>query len=94
MSELQVELVAADRRVWTGGAKFVRVRTTEGDLGILPGHSPILGVLVGGDVLIDRPDGGRDTATIDEGFLSVDRDRVTIVAQTVTSAGLASPAHT
>lgn len=79
MSQLQVELVAADRKVWSGEASMVKARTIEGELGILPGHTPLLGVLVTGDVAI-HGDGGEQTVTIDSGFLSVDHDRVTIVA--------------
>ncbi len=86
MSPLQVELVAADRRVWTGEASMVRARSMDGELGILPGHTPLLGVLVSGDVVI-HGDGGDQTATIDSGFLSVEHDRVTIVAETVQTSG-------
>ncbi len=50
MSELQVELVAADRLVWEGPATMVRCRTVSGELGILPGHTPLLGLLVTGQV--------------------------------------------
>lgn len=82
MSQLQVEVVAADRKVWAGEASMVSARSIEGDLGILPGHSPILGVLVSGEVRI-HTDGGDTTATIDSGFLSVDHDRLTIVADSV-----------
>ena len=69
MSPLQVELVAADRRVWTGEASMVRARSMDGELGILPGHTPLLGVLVSGDVVI-HGEGGDQTATIDSGFPS------------------------
>jgi F-type H+-transporting ATPase subunit epsilon len=86
VSPLQVELVAADRRVWTGEASMVRARSMDGELGILPGHTPLLGVLVSGDVVI-HGDGGDQTATIDSGFLSVEHDRVTIVAETVQTSG-------
>lgn len=88
MSALQVELVAADRMVWQGEASFVRARSTDGDLGILPGHSPLLGVLVAGEVSFDSHEGGHQSVTIDEGFLSVDHDRVTIVAAQVDASGL------
>jgi F-type H+-transporting ATPase subunit epsilon len=88
---LQVELVAADRRVWSGEARIVRARSTEGDLGILPGHTPLLGVLVAGEVSIDT-EGGRETVTIDAGFLSVDHDRVTIVAEKVDASNLSATA--
>lgn len=86
MSPLQVELVAADRRVWTGEASMVRARSMDGELGILPGHTPLLGVLVSGDVVI-HGEGGDQTATIDSGFLSVEHDRVTIVAESVQTSG-------
>jgi F-type H+-transporting ATPase subunit epsilon len=86
VSPLQVELVAADRRVWTGEASMVRARSMDGELGILPGHTPLLGVLVSGDVVI-HGEGGDQTATIDSGFLSVEHDRVTIVAESVETSG-------
>lgn len=82
VSSLNVELVAADRKVWSGEATMVRARSTEGEIGILPGHTPLLGVLIEGDVVIHSTEGDQ-TATIDGGFLSVDHDNVTIVAETV-----------
>ena len=45
MAALQVELVAADRAVWSGAADMVSARSIEGELGILPGHTPTLLVL-------------------------------------------------
>lgn len=83
MSQLHVELVAADRRVWEGDAKQVTARTIDGELGILQGHTPLLGVLVSGDVRIETMSGQIHTATVDSGFLSVDHDRITIVAEAV-----------
>lgn len=82
MSSLKVQLVAADREVWSGEATMVRARSVDGELGILPGHTPLLGLLVSGDVTI-HGEGGTQTATIDSGFMSVEHDRVTIVAETV-----------
>mgnify|MGYP000870090430 CR=1 FL=1 len=80
---LQVELVAADRQVWAGEATMVSARSVDGDMGILPGHTPTLVVLTAGDVRIHKSEGGVATATIDGGFLSVDDDRVRIVSDTV-----------
>ena len=82
MSTLQVELVAADRKVWEGEADMVIARTVDGELGILPGHTPLLGVLVEGEIRIKSGQGSQ-SATIDSGFLSVDRDKVIIVAEAV-----------
>jgi F0F1-type ATP synthase epsilon subunit len=42
---LQVALVSADRTVWSGDAAMVIARTTAGDLGVLPGHEPMLSLL-------------------------------------------------
>lgn len=92
MSHLNVSLVAADRIVWEGEASMVSARSSEGDLGIMPGHAPVLGVLVGGEVRIHGTS-GTETVTIDHGFLSVDHNRVTIVADTVDASNLSSSAR-
>ncbi|MEO7069863.1 MAG: F0F1 ATP synthase subunit epsilon [Nostocoides sp.] len=86
MSSLKVELVAADRKVWEGEARQVNARSVDGELGILPGHEPILTILAAGDLRIKADDGSLRTATIDAGFLSVDRNTVTIVAEHVSVA--------
>ena len=79
---LKVELVAADRKVWSGEAARVVATTTDGDIGILTGHAPLLGVLVAGEVRISG-EGADVVATVDGGgFLSVDHDVVTIIAET------------
>ena len=88
MSQLHVELVAADRKVWDGEAREVIARTMEGELGILPGHTPLLGILVEGDVRIQSASGQVHTATIDSGFLSVEHNRVTIVAEAVDASSI------
>ena len=80
MSSLQVELVAADRKVWDGEASMVIARTLEGELGILPGHTPLLGVLGEGQVRITT-DSGVIEVDVDGGFMSVDHDRVTLVTE-------------
>ena len=56
---LQVELVAADRVVWSGEATMVIARTAEGDLGALPGHAPVLSILLPSVVEITTTDGER-----------------------------------
>lgn len=83
MAELHVELVSADRTVWSGEASLVVARTTEGELGVMPGHTPILGALVQGEVRISPTSGAAITAEIDGGFLSVEHDRVVVVAEQV-----------
>jgi F-type H+-transporting ATPase subunit epsilon len=81
MKTLRVELVAADRAVWSGEAKMVVAKTIEGEIGLLPGHEPMLAILATGDVRITLPTGESIRASAAEGFLSVEHDVVTIVAR-------------
>lgn len=83
---LQVELVAADRVVWSGRASMVLARTTEGDVGILRDHSPVLSVLVPGVIDITSEDGDHIVAAVDGGFLSVAANRASILAERTTLA--------
>lgn len=83
MSELNVELVAVNGKVWEGSARQVSARGVEGDLGVLPGHEPMLTALAPGEVRISGGEGGGTSVHIDGGFLSVDNDKVTIVADSV-----------
>jgi F-type H+-transporting ATPase subunit epsilon len=80
MADLQVSVVSADRELWTGAAKQVVARTTEGEIGILAGHEPILAVLSSGEVRVTTVEGQVVTARAEDGFLSVQHDTVTIVA--------------
>jgi F-type H+-transporting ATPase subunit epsilon len=80
MAELEVEIVAADHFVWSGAASRVNARTSDGEIGVLPGHSPVLAVLAAGELSIVPVEGSRFTLQADGGFFSVDKDRVVIVA--------------
>ena len=81
---LVVSVVAADHEVWSGEAKQIVARTTEGEIGILAGHEPILAVLAAGEVRVTTLDGSVVTANAEDGFLSVQNDTVTIVAGAAT----------
>lgn len=80
MAELEVEIVAADHFVWSGAASLVKARTLEGDIGIMPGHTPILAIMAEGELAIQPTAGARFTVSVDGGFFSVDSNRVVIVA--------------
>jgi F-type H+-transporting ATPase subunit epsilon len=83
MATMQVDLVAPDRMVWSGEAEFVRARTTEGEIGILPRHIPLLGVLIEAPVTIRRSGEGELVANVTGGFLSVSAEGVKILAESV-----------
>ncbi len=83
MATLQVELVAVERKIWSGEASMVIARTTEGELGVLPGHAPLLGELAGGGVVTIRTESGEDVVVAAHGgFLSVTERGVSILAET------------
>ncbi len=77
---LQVEVVSREGRLWHGVSTHVRVPASDGMIGILPRRQPLLSTLVAGSVEIDTPEEGTRTFRVDRGFVSVDSDFVTIVA--------------
>lgn len=83
---LAVSVVSADQEVWTGEATQIVARTTEGEIGILAGHEPILAILAAGEVRVTTADGQVVRANAEDGFLSVQNDTVTIVAGTASLA--------
>jgi F-type H+-transporting ATPase subunit epsilon len=83
VATLQVELVAVEKMLWSGEASMVIARTTEGELGVLPGHAPLLGELAPGGVVRIRPASGEDLVVAAHGgFLSVTERGVSILAET------------
>jgi F-type H+-transporting ATPase subunit epsilon len=81
MADLTVTVVSADEQVWSGQARMVVARTKEGEIGILAGHQPLLGVLAAGEVRVTATDGGRIIANAEDGFISVENDTVVIAAR-------------
>ncbi|KAB1937077.1 MULTISPECIES: F0F1 ATP synthase subunit epsilon [Micromonospora] len=83
--QLHVELVAVEEKVWSGDAEMVVARTTEGELGVLPGHAPLLGQLAEpGQVRIKLAGGEQVAYEVAGGFLSVSADGVTVLAESAT----------
>ena len=86
MSTLHVELLMPDRALWSGEAGMVIAKTIDGDMGILPGHAPVFGILSPGSLVRIREVPGDDNpgdavrAAVRDGFLSVTGDRVSILA--------------
>ncbi|MBF6077293.1 F0F1 ATP synthase subunit epsilon [Nocardia beijingensis] len=82
MAEMSVDLVAVERLLWSGQATFVSAQTTEGQIGIMAGHEPLLGQLVeGGTVTIVDTDGQRVVAAVHGGFFSVTANSVRVLAE-------------
>jgi F-type H+-transporting ATPase subunit epsilon len=86
---LHVELLMPDRSLWSGEAGLVIAKTTDGDIGVQTGHSPVFGILSPGSVVRIREVPGDDNpgdvvrAAVRDGFLSVSGNRVSILASDV-----------
>ena len=82
MAELDVSIVAVERKIWSGKATFVFTRTTSGEIGILPRHIPLVAQLVD-DAMVRVEREGEDDLRIavDGGYLSVTEAGVTILAE-------------
>ena len=87
MATMQVELVSVERALWSGEATAVFARTTEGEIGILPGHAPLLGALAPGWLVrIQQADGVEQRVAVHGGFLSVRPDGVSVLAEQAENA--------
>ncbi len=73
---MQVEVVSADRVVWSGKSSNIIAKTVEGEIGILPGHEPVLGVLVPSAVVIFCDEGTptREIVAVDGGLFPSRRE--------------------
>ena len=81
---LRVELVVPDGEIWGGRADLVIAKTLDGDIGVMSGHAPVIGILVEGSVVRIRPEGdgaAEVSAAVGGGFFSIANDRVSILAR-------------
>ncbi|MHB2024135.1 MAG: F0F1 ATP synthase subunit epsilon [Mycobacteriales bacterium] len=83
MATTRVQLVSPEREVFAGEAQAVYARTTDGELGILPGHAPLIGTLVSAPVRIELPGGGVLVAAVHGGFISVFESGVSVLGEEV-----------
>ncbi len=84
MAEIDVDIVAVDRKVWSGKATFIFTRTTVGEIGIYPRHIPLVAELVDDAMVrVDRVDEDELRLAVHGGFLSVTDEGVSILAESV-----------
>src|SRR5699024_2752157 len=81
MADITVERVSVERMLWSGKATIISAETTEGEIGLLPGHEPLLGQLAEKGVVTYRPvDRDRKVAAVEGGFHSVSTEKITVLA--------------
>ncbi|MGL4768009.1 MAG: F0F1 ATP synthase subunit epsilon [Formosimonas sp.] len=81
VSTLQVDVVSAEKEVFSGQASFVALPGESGELGILPGHTPLITRIKPGAVRIETTD-GEELVFVAGGILEVQPNHVTVLADT------------
>ncbi|MEN9384990.1 MAG: synthase epsilon chain [Pseudomonadota bacterium] len=82
MSTIQVEVVSAEESIFSGLAKFVALPGESGELGILPGHIPLITRIKPGAVRIEKADGGEEFVFVAGGILEVQPKLITVLSDT------------
>ena len=85
MSSLKLDIVTAERIVYSEDVDVVIAPGVEGQLGILPHHAPLMTILRAGELVVRRG-GEEDTLAISGGFLEVRPDRVIVLADSAERA--------
>ncbi len=79
-AKLDVHVVTPEQEVWAGEADMVVATASDGQLGVLPGHAPLLALLGTGPLAVVFG-GQRTEIDVDGGFLHVNSDRVDVLAE-------------
>jgi len=82
MSTIHVDVVSAEKSIFEGEAKFVALPGESGELGILPGHTPLITRIRPGAVRIEKADGDEEFVFVAGGILEVQPKGVTVLADT------------
>ena len=80
MATFNLTIVSAERKIFEGEVKQIQATGVEGELGILPGHTPLLTAIKPGIVKFTLQDGNEDVIYVSGGFLEVQPNIVTVLA--------------
>jgi len=86
MAEIALEVVSAEKEIYSGDVAHIRVTGEMGELGIEPGHSPLLTLLHPGNVFAKLPNGEEQVFYISGGILEVQPYRATVLSDTAIRA--------
>ncbi len=82
MAILKVDVVSAEKSLYSGEAKFVVLPGESGELGILPGHTPLITRIRPGLVKVVHEDNSEESFFVAGGLLEVQPDHVTVLSDT------------
>jgi F-type H+-transporting ATPase subunit epsilon len=85
MATLKLEIVTPEAKVFSDDVDMVTLTGTEGEMGILPQHMPLMTQLVAGEIVVNK---GKETffLAVGDGFVQVTGDRVSILTDMAISA--------
>lgn len=86
MAKLHVDVVSAEESIFSGEAKFVALPGEAGELGILPGHTPLISRIRPGTLKIVMDDGSEEHIFVAGGILEVQPGKVTVLSDTAIRA--------
>jgi len=86
MNTIQIEIVSAERDIFSGDATMVIAPGRAGDLGIAPRHTPLLTSLRPGDIEVHRPGGEKEFFYVTGGILEVQPHLITVLADSALHA--------
>ena len=86
MNTIQVEIVSAERALFSGEATMVVAPGKDGDLGIAPRHTPLLTSLRPGDIEVFKPEGDKEFFYVTGGILEVQPHLITVLADSALHA--------
>lgn len=84
---MHCDIVSAEKNIFSGLVEMVVAAGSLGDLGIAPGHAPLLTALIPGPVKLTLSGGEEEVFYVSGGFLEVQRNTVTLLTDTATRAG-------
>lgn len=87
MATIHVEVVSAEKQLFSGEAQEVYARSLDGEIGILPGHQPALLALDISPLKIQLADGGEERIAVHNGFLFFRDNRLVVLADAAERAG-------
>ena len=82
MATIHVDVVSAEESIFSGEAKFVALPGENGELGILPRHTPLITRIKPGAVRIEKADGSEEFVFVAGGLLEVQPNCVTVLSDT------------
>jgi F-type H+-transporting ATPase subunit epsilon len=86
MDTIHVDIVSAEGEIFSGPARMVFLPASEGEIGVMPRHAPLLTLLKPGEVRVQPPEGEELFFYVGGGALEIQPKRVTVLADTAARA--------